>query len=154
MGKIELLYLRLPELVGSPLSLNALREDLQCHHTTVANWIHILEKNYAIFRLSPFGAPKIKAVKKEQKHYHYDWNLIQDEGCRFENFVACHILKWMHWNYDTKGEDWDLRYFRDVTGKEVDFVLTNRQKPILFVECKLAGLQHQSIIKISEVEVP
>jgi hypothetical protein len=29
--------LRLPELVGSPLSVNALREDLQVAHTTLAN---------------------------------------------------------------------------------------------------------------------
>ncbi len=69
LGNLELLMLRLPELVGSPLSINALREDLQVSHKTVAHWLQILERLYEIARLSPFGAPRIRAVKKEQKHY-------------------------------------------------------------------------------------
>ncbi len=31
--------IRLPDLVGSPLSINALREDLQVSHKTVARWL-------------------------------------------------------------------------------------------------------------------
>lgn len=138
LGRLELLFMRLPDLVGSPLSINALREDLQVHHATVSKWLDIFEKNYGIFRLAPFGSPLIKAVKKEQKHYHYDWTLIENKGNRFENLVASHLLKWVHWNYDTKGENWELRYFRDETGREVDFVLTDNAKPILFIECKFS----------------
>lgn len=138
LGRLELLFLRLPGLVGSPLSINALREDLQTHHTTVAKWLQIFEKMYAIFRLSPFGSPLIKAVKKEQKHYHYDWTLVENEGSRFENLIASHLLKWTHWNYDALGEPWELRYFRDPTGREVDFVVVSKSKPLLFVECKLS----------------
>ena len=81
--------------VGSPLSINALREDLQVAHKTVANWLQILERLYAIFRLSPFGAPRIRAVKKEQKHYHWDWSLVPEPSLRFENLVAGHLLKWV-----------------------------------------------------------
>jgi predicted AAA+ superfamily ATPase len=138
LGRLELLFLRLPDLVGSPLSINALREDLQLHHTTVANWISIFEKMYAIFRLSPFGSPKIKAVKKEQKHYHFDWTLIENEGPRFENLVACHLFKWVQWRYDALGDEMELRYFREVTGREVDFVVTQKNKPVLLIECKLS----------------
>ncbi len=138
LGQLELLFLRLPDLVGSPLSINALREDLQIHHTTISKWIQIFEKMYAIFRLSPFGAPTIKAVKKEQKHYHFDWTLVENEGPRFENMVACHLLKWVHWNYDALGQELDLRYYRDPTGREVDFVIVKNKKPQLFVECKLS----------------
>lgn len=138
LGRMELLYLRLPALVGSPLSINALREDLQVHHTTVAKWVQILERLYAVFRLSPFGGVAIKAVKKEQKHYHFDWTLVEDEGPRFENLVACHLLKWVQWRYDAFGEELELRYFRDITGREVDFVVTAKTKPKLLVECKLS----------------
>ncbi|MDP3767414.1 MAG: AAA family ATPase, partial [Dehalococcoidia bacterium] len=70
LGNLELLMLRLPDLVGAPLSVNALREDLQLSHKTVAGWLAVLERLYAIFRLAPFGAPRIRAVRKEQKHYH------------------------------------------------------------------------------------
>ena len=138
MGNLELLILRLPELVGSPLSINALREDLQTSHKTLSKWLDILERMYSIFRISPFGAPKIRAVKKEQKHYHFDWSLVNDMPKRFENMVASHLLKWIHYEEDTKGRDLELRYFRDVDGREVDFVVIEDKKPFMFVEAKWA----------------
>jgi predicted AAA+ superfamily ATPase len=94
-------------------SVNAVREDLQVSHKTVANWLRILERLYAIFRVSPFGAPRIRAVKKELKHYHWDWSLVPEPPTRFENLVASHLLKWVHYEQDVKGRDLDLRYFRD-----------------------------------------
>jgi predicted AAA+ superfamily ATPase len=136
LGSVELLASRLPELVGSPLSINALREDLQVAHKTVTRWLLCLERSFSFFRLSPLGAPKLKAVKKEQKHYHYDWSIIPEKGARFENLVACHLLKWCQYRQDTKGEDLELRYFRDVTGREVDFVITDKNKPVLAIEVK------------------
>ena len=136
LGSLELLALRLPELVGAPLSLNALREDLQVAHKTVASWVSVLERLYAVFRLPPFGAPRLRAVKKEQKHYHFDWSLVPNEAARFENLVASHLLKWVHLEEDAKGRDLELRYFRDTDGREVDFVVTERRQPILLVEAK------------------
>ena len=136
LGNLELLAMRLPELVGSPLSLNALREDLQVSHKTVATWVRIFERLHAIFRLPPFGAPSIRAVKKEQKHYQMDWSLVPGDPARFENLAACHLLKWVHYEQDVKGRDLELRYFRDTDGREVDLVVTERARPILLVECK------------------
>lgn len=136
LGHLEMLMLRLPELVGSPLSINALREDLQVSHKAVASWIQALERLYALFRLSPFGAPRLRAVKKEQKHYHFDWSLVPEDAPRFENLVASHLLKWVHFEQDASGRDLELRYFRDVDGREVDFVVTERQKILRLVECK------------------
>jgi len=136
IGNIELLMLRLTDLVGSPLSINSLREDLQLSHGTVSEWIKIFERLYAIFRIPPFGAPKIRAVKKEQKHYHFDWTLIQNMSLKFENLVACALLKWVHYRQDAFGEDIELNYFRDIDGREVDFVLVVNKKPITLIECK------------------
>jgi len=136
LGNIELLAMRLPELVGAPLSINAIREDLQVSHKSVTLWVQILERMYSIFRIPPFGAAKIRAVKKEQKHYHFDWTLVPDMALRFENLVASALLKWVHFQQDTQGEDINLCYFRDIDGREVDFVVTKDKKPILFVECK------------------
>ena len=139
VGMMELLAISLPERVGSPLSINALREDLQINHQTVSRWLDILERVYGIFRLMPFGAPKIRAVKKERKHYHYNWALVPDEGARFENMIAGHLLKWVDYLFDTEGRELELRYFRDVDGREVDFILVERRQPILMVECKLSN---------------
>ena len=105
-------------------------------HKTVAGWVAILERLYAVFRLAPFGAPRLRAVKKEQKHYHFDWSLVPDEGPRFENLVASHLLKWVHHEQDVQGRDVELRYFRDTDGREVDFVVEERRRPILLVEAK------------------
>lgn len=136
---VQSLVLRLPDLVGSPLSLNSLREDLQVAHQTVARWVQILENLYMIFRIYPFGSPKIRAVKKEAKHYHVDWTVINDPAARFENLIACHLLKWCHFLEDTEGRNMELRYFRDVDRREVDFVIMEDSKPIKFIECKISN---------------
>lgn len=154
LGNLELLILRLPDLVGSPLSINAIREDLQVSHKTVANWLKVLERLYAIFRLSPFGSPKIRAVKKEQKHYHFDWTLVEDMSLRFENMVACHLLKWVHYKQDTEGEDFDLLYFRDTDGREVDFVVVLRGSPIMAIECKWADTDVSKSLKYFKARFP
>lgn len=136
LGTLELLMLRLPHLVGSPLSINALREDLQVSHKAVANWLNILERLYAIFRIAPFGSPLLRAIKKEQKHYHYDWSLIEEDGFRFENLVAVHLLKWIHFMQDTQASNLELRYFRDIDGREIDFIITDNTQPTIGIECK------------------
>jgi hypothetical protein len=136
LGNLERLVMRLPELVGSPLSINALREDLQVSHKTVASWLQILERLYGVFRIAPFGSKGLRTVKKEQKHYHLDWSVVPEEGPRFENLVAAHLLKWVHFGQDAQGRDLELRYFRDVDGREVDFVVMEARRPIRFVECK------------------
>ena len=138
LGRLEEMMLRLPDLVGAPLSVNALREDLQVAHKTVATWLDAIERLYAIFRIPPFGAPRIRAVKQERKHYHFDWSLVAGAGERFENLVACHLQKWVHYQQDTQGRDVELRFFRDVDRREVDFVIVERGQPIRLVECKLA----------------
>ena len=136
LGHLELLMLRLPDLVGSPLSINAVREDLQVSHKAVASWLAALERLYAIFRVPPLGAPRIRAVRKAQKHYHLDWSIVMDEAARFENLVACHLLKWVHYQQDGLGRDVELRYFRDTDGREVDFVIVSGRTPTLLVECQ------------------
>ncbi len=141
LGNLELLMLRLPDLVGSPLSINALREDLQVSHKAVSGWIAALERLYAVFRLPPFGAPRLRAVRKEQKHYHFDWTLVPSPAARFENLVASHLLKWVHFRQDTAGEELELRYFRDTDGREVDFVVTKAGRPSLLVEAKLGDAE-------------
>jgi hypothetical protein len=133
---LERLALRLPELVGSPLSYNNLREDLGVAHATVVRWVDILERLYFVFRIYPFGAPRLRAVKKPPKHYHWDWSLVPDPGARLENLVASHLLKWCHFERDTKGRELELAYFRDIDGREVDFVVLEDRKPIQLIECK------------------
>ncbi|MCY4025891.1 MAG: ATP-binding protein [Acidobacteria bacterium] len=154
LGTLELLMLRLPELVGSPLSINAIREDLQVSHQTAAAWLQVFERLYAIFRLPPFGAPTVRAVKKEQKHYHVDWSVVPDKAARFENLVACHLLKWVHHQQDTRGRDVELRYFRDTDGREVDFLIVDGRRPLRCVECKWADAPVDKGLRYFKVRFP
>jgi predicted AAA+ superfamily ATPase len=80
-------------------------------------------------------------VKKEQKHYHFDWTLVPGEAQRFENLVAAHLLKWVHFRQDAEGLDLELRYFRDRDGRKVDFVVVEGRRPRLLVECKWADAE-------------
>ncbi len=133
---IQLLAESLPERVGSPLSRKNLAQDLELDFKTVERWITILENVYYCFRIPPLGAPKIRAVKKEQKLYLWDWSEIEDQGSRWENFVASHLLKYCHFSEDTLGKKMELRFIRDTDKREVDFVVLENKKPIFAVECK------------------
>ena len=136
LDRVQLLVERLPVTVGSVLSLNSLREDLEVAFETIRNWVNILERLYAVFRVPPFGRPRIKAVKKEQKLYFWDWAHVEKESARLENLVAMHLLRFVHWQEDVNGEKWELRYFRDVVGHEVDFILLRKEKPYCAIEVK------------------
>ena len=136
VASVELLVEALPSRVGSPLSIRSLAEDLQVAHATVERWLRILENLYVCFRIPPFGAPRIRAVKKENKLYLWDWSQTSDPGPRFENLVACQLLKYCHHQEDTQGHRMELRFLRDTDGREVDFVVLRDGAPLFAVECK------------------
>ena len=133
---VELLVEALPSRVGSPLSIRNLSEDLQVAHQTVERWLSILENLYVCFRIPPFGAPRIRAVKKENKLYLWDWSQVPDKRPRFENLVACQLLKYCHHQEDTEGHRMELRFLRDTDRREVDFVVMRDGAPLFAVECK------------------
>ncbi|MEM7179511.1 MAG: ATP-binding protein [Spirochaetota bacterium] len=136
MSLLELLVDALPGKVGSLLSVNALKEDLDVSPNTVSRWLEILERIYYCYRILPYGAPKIRAVKKANKLYLWDWSEVQSLGARFENMIAGHLLKFCHFKEDTEGYKMELRFLRDTGGREVDFVVLQDKKPLFAVECK------------------
>ena len=69
------------------------------------------------------GGPRQSGKTTLAKHYHLDWAAVTAWGLRFENLVACHLLKWCYYRQDTRGNDTELRYFRDIDKREVDFVV-------------------------------
>ncbi len=134
---LEALLDAIPDRVGSPFSIRSLQEDLQVAHETISRWLVILENVYLTYRVAPFGASKIRAIKKEQKIYLWDWTMIDSPGARFENMTASLLLKFCHFQEDTLGHRMELRYLRDRDGREVDFVVIRDKKPLFAVECKL-----------------
>ncbi|MDA0767582.1 MAG: AAA family ATPase [Verrucomicrobia bacterium] len=136
VSQVELLASVLPSRVGSPLSINNLRQDLEVAFETADRYIRILENLYFCFRIPPHGLPNLRAAKKEQKLYMWDWSLCDDPAARFENLVASQLLKYCHHLEDTEGDQMSLRFLRDSAGREIDFIVTRDGKPLFAVECK------------------
>lgn len=137
LGSMKLMSDLLPDKVGSLLSLNSIREDLNVSHRAVSAWLELLEAHYYSFRIYPFTGEKIRSVKKAPKLYLWDWSEVLSEGARFENMIASHLLKWTHYIYDSEGYKADLFYIRSAEKKEVDFLVTIDQKPWFAVEVKM-----------------
>lgn len=126
----------LPDEVGSLLSIASLKQDIGVDHKTIERWLSIFENLFICYRISPFGTPQIKAIKKTQKLYLWDWAMIENKGARFENLVASQLLKYCHFIEDSEGKKCELRYLRDTLNHEVDFVVIKDKVPIFAVECK------------------
>lgn len=77
LGNLELLSLLLPERVGSPLSYASLSRDIQVSPKTVLNWVYVLERLYSVFLVPSYQKNTIRSVKKEKKHYHWNWSLVE-----------------------------------------------------------------------------
>jgi predicted AAA+ superfamily ATPase len=148
---VEHLAILLPDRVGSPLSVNALREDLQVGHDTVSNWLDALESLYFAFRIPPYARRLARALTKERKLYLWDWSVLQSPPARFENMVASHLLKAVHaWNDLGLGE-YELHYVRDKEKREVDFMITSRRAPVVLIEARLSDEQpSESLVHFQE----
>lgn len=144
----------LPTKVGSPLSLKSLHEDLQVSQPTIESWVNLLSHLYYCYLIPPYGSPKIRAVKKLQKLYMWDWSQVDELGFRFENLVASHLLKYCHFIQDTEGHIMELRYLRDTDGRELDFVVLKNKKPIFAVECKTGDKQLSKHIQYFKERTP
>lgn len=137
LSSIQLLADLLPERVGSLLSLNALREDLEVSHRAVTHWMDILDRLYYAFRIPPFASSQVRALRKMPKAYLWDLSLVRSPGSRFENLIALHLLKLCHFLDDREGYPVALHHLRDRDGREVDFLMTLDRRPWFAVEVKL-----------------
>lgn len=134
---MEHLVKLLPERVGSPLSVNALREDLGVHFQTAANWVEILKKIFLVFTIRPWHNRSLAVIRKEPKLYFYDWSFIQGRGERFENLMAVALSSLAARWTETGLGDFEIFFIRERGGgKEVDFLLADRKRPVALFEAK------------------
>ncbi len=119
--------------VGQLVNLSSLGSDAGVSHTTVREWLTVLEASYVIFQLPPFHANIRKRLVKSPKLYFYDVGLaayligIQNpgqvathplRGALFENLVVAEALK----HRFNRGRDFNLSFFRDSRGLECDLL--------------------------------
>jgi uncharacterized protein len=131
----------LRQRVGSPLSLASIARDLNISPITLKRYLEILEALYIVFIVRPWHKNIARATLQAPKVYFFDTGLVLgDDGAKFENIVACHLLKHVHWQQDARGHEVDLHYIRTKDGAEVDFCLSDDALGTLthLIECKLS----------------
>lgn len=136
---LQLLIELLRERVGAQINYSNLAQDLSVSAPTVKQWIELLERLYVIFLVTPYSQGLARGIRKEPKAYFYDCAAAYNDsaaGQRLENAVACALLKFCHFERDTKGKAFQLHYFRDREKREVDFIVTLERKPYFCIEVK------------------
>jgi predicted AAA+ superfamily ATPase len=119
--------------VGQLVNLSSLGADAGVSHTTVRDWLSILEASYVIFQLRPYHANIKKRLVKSPKLYFYDVGLASYllgiehagqivthplRGMLFENAVVLEALK----HRFNQGNRSNLFFFRDSRGLECDLL--------------------------------
>jgi uncharacterized protein len=104
---------------------------------TIRRWIGSLQSFYFCFEVRPWFRNVAKSLRKQPKLYLWDWSLAPAEGgARYENLIASHLLKSVHWWTDRGLGNFDLYFLRDKTGREVDFLVVKDNTPWFLVEVK------------------
>ncbi len=138
LGKIEMLASLLPERVGSTLSRQALSEILEVSHPSVTRWLLALSDLFYCFELKPWTKSVSRSLRKDRKLYLWDWSEVSEPGARFENLVACHLLKACDYWTETGEGRFELFYLRNKEKEEIDFLIARDKRPWLAVEAKLS----------------
>jgi hypothetical protein len=137
LSQVEMLMALLPERAASSLSLQSLRRDLEVAYDAAKRWMNYLKELCYVFEVKPYSRSVPRSLEKEGKLYLWDWSEVDSEGARFENLVACHLLKAIHLWTDTGEGTFELHYLRNREKQEIDFLITRDRMPWLAVECKL-----------------
>ncbi len=116
--------------VGQLLNLSGLGNDAGVSHTTVREWVNLLQASYILFTLPPYYRNVGKRLIKSPKLYFHDVGLAEHlaginspeqmkthplRGGFFENLVVGEALKWQ----TNRGMKPSLHFFRDSSGNEV-----------------------------------
>jgi len=136
LGQLETLYHLLPSRVGSPLSIPSLARDLKISYNSVRSWVDILERFFMIFSVPTWTKKISRAIQKERKVYLLDTPRIDDAGARFENMVALELKCAATRLNDLGLGDFSLHFVKNKERQEVDFLLTERNQPLVLIEAK------------------
>ena len=136
IAAIERLTALIEENPSGLLNMNHLARNLLVSVDSVRRWIALLESIYYLFLVRPYTGRLSRSLQKMPKAYLWDWSACGNDGSRFENMIACHLLKTVHYWNDRGLGDYELFYLRDREHREVDFLIVKDKKPWLMVECK------------------
>lgn len=119
---------------GQLLNMNELGNDAGVSHTTVKEWLSLLEASYIVFRLPPYYRNFNKRIVKTPKLYFYDTGLLCQllgiespkhlkqhamRGAIFEGFIITEVMK----AYYNQGRQAPIYFWRDHSNNEIDLLI-------------------------------
>lgn len=78
---------------GQLSSYSKLASEVKTTVPTVQKWVTALEAFYFSFAVRPYSRNIPRALRKEPKHYLWDWSMVPDLGQRAENLIAAALMK-------------------------------------------------------------
>lgn len=139
LAQLDVLAAVLQHQVGQLTSFSNLAKKIRVSDQTIRRWIQILESLYYCFTIRPWSKNVPRSLLKEPKIYLWDWSQVPDTGMKIENFVASHLLKAIHFWNDMGFGEYELYFVRDKEQREIDFLITEEQKPWILIEVKSSG---------------
>ena len=139
LAQLEVLVEMLNSQGAQQLNYSRLANHIQVSVDTIRRWMNTLSSFYYCFMVKPWHKNIARSLIKEPKLFLWDWSLITEKGARFENFIACHLLKAVHFWTDRGLGNYELFYIRTLEKEEVDFLVTKNKKPWFLVEAKFSG---------------
>ncbi len=107
---------------------------------TVKAHIEAMSIAHAVFLLSPFHGGGRREITQRSKCYGFDTGFVTHVSGWDRIRESDRGLLWEHLVLDTLRvyfDSHDLYYWRDKSGREIDFVIKSRQRQVHAVECKI-----------------
>ncbi|MEN9307720.1 MAG: hypothetical protein RL173_1652 [Fibrobacterota bacterium] len=136
ISRVELLAELVRARAAQSLTFSDLARGVRSSVESVQRWVDHLEALHLVFLVRPWHRNVNKALTKEPKVYLRDFSTITDPGARYENMVACHLLKAVESWEDAGLGTFALHYLRDTEKREVDFLVVRDDQPWFLVEAK------------------
>lgn len=136
LAELELLAEILRSQAAQAMDYQSLSKKVGVSIDTIRRWIEVLKSFYYCFSIQPWSKNITRSLLKEPKLYLWDWSLIEEEGHRYENLVASHLLKAVHFWTDCGLGDFGLYYLRTKDKLETDFAVSKNGKIWFLVEVK------------------
>ena len=134
---LEKLVRALALQMGCEVNYNELSQMVGVDKNTVQRYMTLLEKGYVVFKLSGYSGNLRNEIKKNKKIYFYDngirnmilgnfidWDLRQDKGALWENFLISERLKQNKYKM-TLARSY---FWRTTQQQEIDYVEEVQQK--------------------------
>lgn len=136
VSRLEVLARLVAGQTGQLFNYSSMAKKIRVSDQTVRQWMDTLEELYYCFKIHPWSKNIERSLLKTPKYYLWDWSGIEDPGARYENFVASHLLKAVHFWTDSGLGEYELFYIRDKDQKEVDFLIVENSHPWILIETK------------------